>query len=67
MIVASFHCPQLLVRVEVEGGRVWEVRVRERAPVITVMFKVAQTSGDQLTINSALFEVCDALKIRTCV
>lgn len=55
---------QILVSVEVEGGRVCEVRVRERAPVITVMFKVAQMTEVTLTINSAIFEVCESLRIR---
>ena len=53
------------VRVEIEGGRLSEVRVRERAPIITVMFKVAQTCGITLTANSALFELSDSLKICT--
>ena len=56
--------PQLVVPVEVEGRRVCEVRVREQAPIITVMFKVAQVSGVTLTINSALFELSESLRIR---
>ena len=47
-----------------EGGRVWEVRVREKAPVITLMFKVAEAAGVNLTANSAIFEICESLKIR---
>ena len=55
---------QLVVPVE-EGGRVWEVRVREKAPVITLMFKVAEAAGVTLTLTSAIFEICETLKIRT--
>ena len=42
----------------------WEVRVREKAPVITLMFKVAEVAGVNLTANSAIFEICESLKIR---
>ena len=48
-----------------EDGRVWEVRVREKAPVITLMFKVAEAAGVTLTLTSAIFEICETLKIRT--
>ena len=55
---------QLVVRVEVEGGRVWEVTVREGAPVINVMFRVAKAAGIELDITSALFEISEHLRIR---
>ena len=48
-----------------EGGRVWEVRIREKAPVITLMFKVAEAAAVTLTLTSAIFEICETLKIRT--
>ena len=60
----TFTLSQLVVPVE-EGGRVWEVRVREKAPVITLMFKVAEAAGVTLTLTSAIFEICETLKIRT--
>ena len=47
-----------------EGGRVWEVRIREKAPVITLMFKVAEVTAVTLTLTSAIFEICETLKIR---
>lgn len=44
---------------------VYHVTVKERSPVIVVIFKVAKASGFVLKSTSALFEVCEVLKIRT--
>lgn len=55
---------QLLVSVEVEGGKVFEVTVREGAPVITVMFQVAEAAGLALEPASSLFEIASHLKMR---
>ncbi len=55
---------QLLVAVKVEAkGLTVEVRVREKAPVITVMFRAAKAAGLSLTTNSALFEMVASLKL----
>lgn len=55
---------QLLVTVEIDGtNRSVEVRVREKAPVITVMFRAAQQAGCTLSTKSALFEVLESLKL----
>ena len=43
---------------------VYEIKVKEKAPVIVVIFKVARVSGFVLRPTSAIFEVCEALKIR---
>ena len=59
-----FTHAQVMVPVEVEGGRVCEVTVRETAPVISVMFKVAETAGVKLATNSAIFEISESLRIR---
>ena len=59
---------QLSVTVEIIDGPskgVYHVTVKERSPVIVVIFKVAKASGFVLKSTSALFEVCEALKIRT--
>lgn len=40
------------------------VEVRERAPIITVMFKAADTAGIKLTANSGIFEISETLRIR---
>ncbi len=54
----------MLVEVEVEAkGVTVEVRVREKAPVITLMFRAARSAGLSLTTNSALFEVVPSLKL----
>ena len=58
------HILQLLVCVEVEGGSVVEVTVREGAPVITVMFRVAEAAGLTLEPTSSLFEIASHLKLR---
>ena len=42
----------------------YEVTVKEKSPVIVVIFKVARASGFVLKSTSAVFEVCEALKIR---
>ena len=47
-----------------EGGRVVEVTVREGAPVITVMFRVAEVAGLTLEPASSLFEIAPQLKLR---
>lgn len=50
--------------VEIEGGRIVEVTVREGAPVITVMFRVAETAHLSLVPTSSLFEISPQLKLR---
>ena len=55
---------QVTVNVEVEGGRVITVTVREGAPVISVMFQVAKTAGLTLTPTSSLFEIVPQLRLR---
>ena len=55
---------QLLVCVEVEGDKVVEVTLREGAPVITVMFRVAKAAGLALEPMSSLFEIASHLKLR---
>ena len=50
--------------IEVEGGKVVEVTVREGAPVITVMFRVAEAAGLALEPTSCLFEIASHLKLR---
>ena len=45
---------------------VYEVKVKEKSPVIVVSFKVAKVSGYTLKTTSAIFEVCEALRIRKC-
>ncbi|CAI8021499.1 Villin-1 [Geodia barretti] len=52
------------VNVEVEGGRVITVTVREGAPVISVMFQVAKTAGLTLTPTSSLFEIVPQLRLQ---
>ena len=47
-----------------EGGKVVEVTVREGAPVITVMFQVAEAAGVALVPVSSLFEIAAHLKMR---
>ena len=47
-----------------EGGKVVEVTVREGAPVITVMFRVAEAAGLTLEPTSSLFEIAPQLKLR---
>lgn len=42
----------------------YTVSVKEKSPVIVVTFKVARMSGFALKTTSAIFEVCEALKIR---
>ena len=64
IFLSSLSLSQLEVSVEVERGRVVTVWVRERAPVITVMFKVAEASGLKITTNSGLFEISEAFRIR---
>ena len=62
-----FYILQLSVTVEIVEGPskgVYEVRVKEKSPVIVVIFKVARSSGFVLKSTSAIFEVCEALKIR---
>ena len=60
--------PQMLVEVEVEAkGLTVQVRVREKAPVITLMFRAARSAGLSLTTNSALFEVVSSLKLCKCL
>lgn len=51
--------------VEGPSKGVYEVTVKEKSPIIVVIFKVARASGFVLKSTSALFEVCEALKIRT--
>ena len=66
--VTALSFMQLSVTVEIVEGPskgVYQVTVKERSPVIVVIFKVAKTSGFVLKSTSALFEVCEALKIRT--
>lgn len=55
---------QLVVSVEVEGGNNLNVTVREGAPVITVMFRVAEAAGLTLVPTSSLFEIATQLKLR---
>ena len=55
---------QVTLTVEVEGGRVVMVTVREGAPVITVMFQVAKAAGLTLDLTSSLFEIAPQLKLR---
>ena len=47
-----------------EGGKVVEVTVREGAPVITVMFRVAEAAGLTLEPTSSLFEIAPQLQLR---
>lgn len=42
----------------------YEVTVREGAPVITVIFRVAKAAGIELDTTSALFEISEHLRIR---
>ena len=51
--------------VEGPSKGVYEVTVKEKSPVIVLIFKVARASGFVLKSTSAIFEVCEALKIRT--
>lgn len=51
--------------VEGPSKGMYEVTVKEKSPIIVVIFKVARASGFVLKSTSALFEVCEALKIRT--
>jgi hypothetical protein len=55
---------QVTVNVEVEGGRVVTVTVREGVPVISVMFQVAKTAGLTLTPTSSLFEIVPQLRLQ---
>ena len=56
---------QMIVTVEIADGRgVFDVTVKEKAPVISVIFKAAKTAGITLKPESALFEVSESLKIR---
>lgn len=50
--------------VEGPSKGVYGVTVKEKSPVIVVIFKVARASGFVLKSTSAIFEVCEALKIR---
>ena len=42
----------------------FEVTVREGAPLITVMFRVAKEAGCTLVPTSSLFEIATQLKLR---
>ena len=64
--MSSFYI-QLSVTVEIIEGAskgVYGVTVKEKSPVIVVIFKVARVSGFVLKSTSAIFEVCEALRIR---
>ena len=57
----------LSVTVEIAEGPskgVYEVKVKKKSPVIVIIFKVAKVSGFALRTTSAIFEVCETLKIR---
>ena len=55
---------QVTVHVEVEGGRVVTVTLREGAPVISAMFQVAKAAGMTLAPTSSLFEISPQLRLR---
>ena len=62
-----YSSKQLSVTVEITEGPskgVYEVQVKEKSPIIVVLFKVARLSGFSLKTTSAIFEVCESLRIR---